>query len=86
MSRTRNRQHAVATLESALSDSERAATIERIEAVVGPGNVGALAPGARNPVGRSMFWVLLDDAGQAAEIARLPGVKSCNIQPERHAV
>lgn len=69
-----------------LTDSERVATIERIEAVVGTGNVGALAPEARNPVGRSMFWVLLDDAAQAAEVARLRGVKSCNIQPERHAI
>lgn len=86
MPKSGGRQHAVAMLDADLTDSERAATIERIEAVVGAGNVGALAPQARNLAGRSMFWVLVDRPGQAGEVARLHGVKSCNIQPERHAI
>lgn len=80
------KQHAVAALDIGLSEGQRAAALAGIEAVVGAGNVGPLAPDARNPVGRSMFWVVVDHPGQAQEIARLRGVRSCNIQPERHAL
>jgi hypothetical protein len=78
------------SLDPKLPRSDVDGVLKRIGAVIGVAEAGLIAPESKNPVARSIGYVLLDqgsDASEAAKrVAAIPGVVSCNVPPGRRAL